>query len=63
MKINDGASFNAEWVRKQTEKEFLQHEKDSGLSEDELKHAFRLIKGIDAPAQAEKKDNDKKGAV
>lgn len=61
MKVNKGYSFNREWVKRQTEAQFLKHEAHSGLTEDQLKEAYRLIKGINAPAKADR-DKSEKGA-
>jgi hypothetical protein len=46
----EGVSFNAEWAATKTEKEFIEHERHHGLSDAQLKEAYKLCKEAVKPA-------------
>jgi hypothetical protein len=50
---------NADWAATKTEAEFVAHEKESGLSEAELKEAYALCKVAVAPVEDSKPPKNK----
>jgi len=47
-----GVVFNADWAATKSEKEFIEHEKHHGLSDTELKEAYKLCKEAVKPSEA-----------
>jgi hypothetical protein len=41
--IYEGINFNEEWAKGKTVAEFVEHEKHHGLSEKQLKEAYKLM--------------------
>lgn len=46
----EGITFNADWASTKTEKEFVEHEKHHGLTDAQLKDAYKLCKEAVKPA-------------
>ena len=46
-------TFNATWAATKTEKDFVEHEKHHGLTEAQLKEAYKLCKEAIKPAKVE----------
>lgn len=61
----ENVTFNAEYWRDKKEHDFVKHESHHGLSVEQLKEAFKIIKGNTPQQEPEKKkdDADFKGAI
>jgi len=56
-------TFNAAYWKDKKEHEFIKHESHHGLSVEQLKEAFAVIKGNTATPEKKKDDADFKGAI
>lgn len=59
----ENVTFNAEYWRDKKEHDFIKHESHHGLSVEQLKEAFSIIKGNTATPEKKKDDADFKGAI
>ncbi len=55
----NGIGFNENWVKSVSEKEFVEHEAHHGLTEKQLKEAYKLMN----PKKLQSKNDDTGGLV
>jgi hypothetical protein len=56
--IYEGINFNEAWVRSVSEAEFVEHEAHHGLSQKQLKEAYRLLNPKKKPEPEKRQDHD-----
>lgn len=52
----EGVAFNKEWVASKTFKQFCDHEKHHGLSEDQMREVYNICKAKPVKKEEEKAD-------
>jgi hypothetical protein len=54
VSYNNVASFNADWAATKSEAEFIEHEKGTGLTDEQLKEVYSLCKAaVGQPIEVE----------
>ena len=59
----ENVTFNSEYLKDKKEHDFIKHERHHGLSVEQLKEAFAVIKGNTATPEKKKEDADFKGSL